>query len=86
MNTELEDTGAFTEAEQWVIDMLSMRSPLDTVELRSIPGSLLPRGLPGHHILAGLEDRGVIMSRLETGYTGLRTYSIVEEIGHDRPD
>lgn len=76
--TELEDTGAFTDEEQWVINALLRVGPLNTAELRNWPGSILPRGLPGHYILAGLEEMGLIMGRLPTR-EGLRVYSIVED-------
>lgn len=76
--TELENTGAFTEAEQWVINVLMRLGPLDTGELRNMPGSTVPRGMPGHYLLTGLEDMGLILGRLPNRNSHLRVYEIVE--------
>jgi hypothetical protein len=74
---QVEHTEAMTDEEQWVINALMRHGPLDTSELRNINGSILPRGMPGHYILRGLEDMGLIIGRLPTR-EGLRVYSIVE--------
>lgn len=79
--TELENvehTEAMTEGEQWVLNVLALRGPLDTAELRSIHGSLVPRGMPGHYLLAGLEDMGLILGRLPNRDSRLRVYELVE--------
>ena len=67
------------EIERWVLNVLLRRGPLDTGELRNMEDSILPRGMPGHYVLATLEELGLIIGRLPTRDSGLRVYSIVED-------
>lgn len=68
-----------SEEEQWVLNVLMARGPLNTGELRSLPGSILPRGMPGHYVLSGLEEMGLIEGRLPNRNFRMRVYHIIEE-------
>jgi len=79
----VEETEAFTGVEEWVVLVLLRLGPLSTVELRNIGGSILPRGMPGHYVLAKLEDMGLIQGRLPNRDSPFRIYSIVENEDDD---
>ncbi len=67
-----------TDEEIGILNELFRHGHLDRSELtRLIPS--LPRGMPGHYVLKGLEDQGLIKSRLPTRDTAARVYQIEEK-------